>query len=86
MAAVGSCGVAPDYLVTLEVAARRSGRMTSFPLVLCTVDGQRFLVSMLGENVSWVQNVRAGGGNAVLRRGRREAVRLEEVLNSARPF
>jgi hypothetical protein len=85
MAAVGSWGVAPDYLVTLEVAARRSGRMTSFPLVLCTVDGQRFLVSMLGENVSWVQNVRAGGGNAVLRHGRREAVRLEEVPAEQRP-
>jgi hypothetical protein len=85
MAAVGSWGVAPDYLVTLEVEARRSGRVTSFPLVMCTVDGQRFLVSMLGEQVAWVRNVRAAGGNAVLRHGRREEVRLEEVPTEQRP-
>jgi hypothetical protein len=34
---------------------------------------------MLGEDVEWVRNVRAAGGRAVLRRGKREAVRLEEV-------
>jgi hypothetical protein len=85
MATFGSWGVAPDYLVTLEVEARRSGRVTSFPLVICTVDGQRFLVSMLGEKVSWVRNVRAAGGNAVLRHGRREQVRLEEVPAEQRP-
>jgi hypothetical protein len=34
---------------------------------------------MLGENVAWVRNVRAAGGKAVLRHGRREGVRLEEV-------
>jgi len=43
------------------------------------VDGERYLVSMLGENVSWVQNVRAAGGRAVLRSGGREEVQLEEV-------
>jgi hypothetical protein len=32
---------------------------------------------MLGEGVNWVANVRAGG-RAVLRHGRREAVRLEK--------
>ena len=43
------------------------------------MDGQRYLVSMLGENVSWVRNVRVAGGKAVLHHGRREEVRLEEV-------
>ena len=76
---VSAWGVAPNYLVTLEVTGRRSGRTISLPLVVAIVEGQRYLVSMLGENVAWVHNVRAAGGKAVLRHGRREAVQLEEV-------
>ena len=41
--------------------------------------GERYLVAMLGEGVNWVANVRAAGGEAVLRHGRGEKVRLEEV-------
>jgi hypothetical protein len=78
-AAVGSSGVASSYLVTLEVIGRTSGRTISLPVVLAVVDGQRYLVSMLGDNVHWVQNVRARGGRAVLRSGGREEVQLEEV-------
>ena len=78
-AAVASSGVASDYLVTLEVRGRKSGRMISLPVVIAIMDGQRYLVSMLGDDVQWVQNVRAAGGRAVLRSGGREAVQLEEV-------
>ena len=39
---------------------------------------------MLGENVAWVRNVRAAGGRAVLRRGSREEIRLEEVPTDRR--
>ncbi|SRR5712692_442885 len=78
-AAVASSGVASNYLVTLEVTGRKSGRTISLPLVTAVVDGQRYLVSMLGDNVRWVQNVRAAGGRAVLRSGGREEVQLEEV-------
>ncbi|MGP0091964.1 MAG: nitroreductase/quinone reductase family protein [Xanthobacteraceae bacterium] len=78
-AAVFARGIARDYLVTLEVTGRRSGRSISLPLVMAIVDGQRYLVSMLGESVAWVQNIRAAGGKAVLHHGRREEVRLEEV-------
>jgi hypothetical protein len=39
---------------------------------------------MLGQNTNWVRNVRAAGGRAVRRHGRREAVRLEEVDPGAR--
>jgi hypothetical protein len=39
---------------------------------------------MLGEGAKWVSNVRATGGQAVLRHGRREAVRLEEIDPSVR--
>ena len=72
-------GVARDYLVTLEVTGRRSGRRISLPLVMVVVDGRRYLVSMLGENAAWVRNIRAGNGKAVLEHGRREEVRLEEI-------
>ena len=78
-AAIASSGVASNYLVTLEVTGRKSGRTISLPVVVAVVDGQRYLVSMLGNNVSWVQNVRAAGGKAVLRSGGREEVRLEEI-------
>jgi deazaflavin-dependent oxidoreductase (nitroreductase family) len=78
-AAVASSGIASNYLVTLEVTGRKSGRTISLPLVVAIVDGQRYLVSMLGDNVQWVQNVRAAGGRAVLRSGGREEVQLEEV-------
>ena len=77
-------GVAPDYLVTLEVKGRRSGRALTLPLVLAVVDGQRYLVSMLGEDVAWVRNVRAAAGAAVLEHGRREQVQLVEVPTGQR--
>ncbi len=78
-AAVHALGIAPNYLVTLDVRGRRSGRLISLPLVMAVVEGERYLVSMLGEDVDWVRNVRAERGNVALRHGRREEVRLEEV-------
>ena len=78
-AAAASSGVASNYLVTLEVTGRKSGRIFSLPLVMAVVDGQRYLVSMLGDNVQWVHNVRVAGGKAVLRSGGREEIQLEEV-------
>lgn len=47
---------------------------------MAIVDGERYLVAMLGEGTGWVRNVRAAGGEAVLRHGRREEVRLDEVV------
>jgi len=78
-AAVVSSGVASNLYVTWEVIGRESGRAVSLPVVVAVVDGQRYVVSMLGENVQWVQNVRAAGGRAVLRSGGREEVHFEEV-------
>ena len=72
-------GIAPNYLVTLEVTGRRSGRTIRLPLVMTVIDGERYLVSMLGTEAGWVRNVQAAEGKAVLRHGRREDVRLEEV-------
>src|SRR5512133_2496288 len=76
---IHSSGMAPNYLVTLEVVGRRSGRVISFPLAMVMLDGQRYLVSMLGNKATWVQNVRAADGHATLHHGRAEHVQLEDV-------
>jgi hypothetical protein len=78
-AMVYALGVAPNYMVTLEVPGRRTGRIFRLPLVMVVFDGERYLVSMLGEDVNWVRNVKAAGGKVTLLHGRREEVRLEEV-------
>jgi deazaflavin-dependent oxidoreductase (nitroreductase family) len=83
-ATVVSTGIASNDYVTMEVTGRKSGRIISFPLVMVIVDGQRYLVSMLGENAQWVLNVRAAGGKAVLRSGGREEIQLEEVPTDQR--
>src|SRR5262245_6427999 len=71
-AVLHSAGIAPNFLVTLEVIGRKSSRAVSLPLVMVVVDGQRYLASMLGEDAQWVRNVRAAGGRAVIRSGGRE--------------
>ncbi len=53
--AIHALGVAPNYLVTLDVRGRRSGRRISLPLVMAVVEGERYLVSMLGAEVDWVE-------------------------------
>jgi hypothetical protein len=78
-ATVGMAGVWPRRLVRLEVRGRRSGRVHSFPVMVADLDGEQYLVAMLGEQASWVSNVRAARGRAVIGHGRREAVELEEV-------
>jgi hypothetical protein len=78
-AALHSFGIAPNYMVTLEVVGRRSRRVISFPLAMVLLDGERYLVSMLGNRSAWVQNVRAAGGRARLRHGLTEQVLLQEV-------
>jgi deazaflavin-dependent oxidoreductase (nitroreductase family) len=71
-------GFLPWRWVTLEVRGRRTGRVTRFPLGMADVEGQWYVVSMLGES-NWVRNVRAAGGRGTLRRGRARPVRLVEM-------
>lgn len=78
-AVVHSLGIAPNYLVTLDVTGRRSGKTISFPLAMIVMNGERYLVSMLGTEANWVRNVEAAGGQARLRHGITEQVLLEEV-------
>ncbi|MVU78456.1 DUF385 domain-containing protein [Nocardia sp. ET3-3] len=79
-----AAGVWPRRVAALGVRGRRSGRMIWFPVVLTEFEGRRYLVSMLGERVNWVRNLRADHGRAVLRHGRREQVRLLEVAPELR--
>lgn len=78
-AAIHSLGILPNYLVTLQVVGRRSGKMTSFPLAMTVMNGERYLVSMLGAETNWVRNVKAAGGKARLRHGITEQVLLQLV-------
>ena len=71
-------GISPRHTAVLSVQGRRTGLIVSLPVVVTAYQGDRYLVSMLGES-NWVRNVRAAGGRAVLRRSRSEAVRLIEV-------
>jgi len=79
-----AAGIAPTRAAELQITGRRSGRVISFPVAIADVEGDRYLVSMLGANVNWVRNLKAAGGHAVLRHGRRERVCLEEVEPGAR--
>jgi hypothetical protein len=74
-----SLGIFPNWFVTLEVAGRKSGKTVSFPLAMTVVNGERYLVSMLGEEANWVQNVRVANGKARLVHGISEQVLLHEV-------
>lgn len=79
MAWWSAAGLPPSIQQTIEVRGRVSGKVRSNPIAIATVDGERYLVSMLGPESEWVKNVIAAGGEAVLRHGRRESVRLVEV-------
>jgi len=83
-AAAFAAGIFPRRAAELQVRGRRTGRVVSLPVAIADFDGERYLVSMLGENVNWVRNLEAAGYQAVLRHGRREAVRLEPVDVTAR--
>ena len=69
-------GVGPQNLVTLEVVGHRSGRLISLPLMIASIDGERYVASMLGADAAWVRNVKAADGYAVLRHESAEKVRL----------
>ena len=69
----------PPHVQTLEVRGRTTGRTRSTPVVVVSVDGERYLVAMLGGQSEWVRNVEAGDGSAALRHGSLEPVRLVRV-------
>ena len=48
-------------------------------MVIATVKGERYLVSMLGSESDWVKNVEAAQGDAIIHQGRRRRVHLVAV-------
>jgi len=78
-ALVSRLGFSAGIMGVLEVRGRTSGRTRTNPVVVATVEGRRYLVSMLGPQSDWVQNVEAAGGAAVLHLGGRRKVHLALV-------
>jgi hypothetical protein len=69
-------GLTPRSWVSLEVPDRVSGRRRADAVVIPTVAGERYVVSMFGFISDWVQNVEAAQGNAFISHGGRVRVRL----------
>ena len=72
-------GLASSEMAVLEVRGRASGQRRSTPVVIATVEGKQYLVSMLGPESDWVKNVEAAQGDAVLRHGIKQPVHLVGV-------
>jgi deazaflavin-dependent oxidoreductase (nitroreductase family) len=78
MGRLASWGLIPGDTALIEVKGRRSGQIRSNAVTWVEHDGQRYLVAPRG-NTEWVRNVKAAGGEAILKRRKAERVRLEEV-------
>jgi len=59
-------GLPPHSWVALRVRDRVSGRLRQDAVVIPTVAGQRYVVSMFGTISDWVHNLEAGNGDAVI--------------------
>ncbi|HEX5525014.1 MAG TPA: nitroreductase/quinone reductase family protein [Pedococcus sp.] len=78
-ARVFASGRGPSRVATLEVVGRKSGKPVRLPVVIADLDGERYLVSMLGDDTNWVRNVRAAGHRAALLQGGRTGIHLDEI-------
>jgi deazaflavin-dependent oxidoreductase (nitroreductase family) len=70
--------------VVLEVVGKRTGLRRRVAVTWIELNGERYLVSMLGEESDWVHNVRAAEGKVRLRRGKSRKAYLEELPVAAR--
>ena len=68
----------PRKTVLLEVKGRKSGLPRSVAVNTVGLGDQRYLVAPRG-NTEWARNARAAGGEAAIRRGKRQPVRLIEL-------
>jgi len=76
---VSGLGLTPKVLITLQTKSRSDGGLCSNVLAGAVYEGNRYVVSMLGNDSEWVKNVRAAKGRAFIKRGRSRAVVLTEV-------
>ena len=72
-------GLPPRNWVALQVRDRVSGRMRSDAVVVPTVDGERYIVSMFGTVSDWVQNLEVTRGDATISHGGSVRVHLALV-------
>lgn len=79
-----SLGLAPRDAVTLQARGRTSGKSRWVAILRTRYQGEDYLVALAGES-QWVRNVRAAGGEAVIRRRGAQHVHLEEVAPADRP-
>jgi deazaflavin-dependent oxidoreductase (nitroreductase family) len=70
--------------VTLQVRGRKSGKPRRIPILRTPYRGADYLVALAGES-QWVRNVRAAGGQAVIRRRTAHRVHLQELPPEQRP-
>jgi len=78
-----SIGLSPRDTVALQARGRKSGKLRSNVVTYVEHDGARYLVAPRGTT-EWVRNVRAAGGEASLKHGRSQLVRLVEVTEAER--
>jgi hypothetical protein len=83
-ACAAGLGLTPPILVALQTKDRSSGKLGSTVLASVDYQGQRYIVSMLGDGSQWVQNVRAAGGEAFIKRGSSQRVMLTEIPSAQR--
>jgi deazaflavin-dependent oxidoreductase (nitroreductase family) len=67
-----------DFLRILRVRGRKSGHTYELPVRIAILDGQRYLMSMLGET-QWVHNLRVAGSAQLLAGKTVEQVRVDEI-------
>ena len=80
---LASIGFTPRNTVAVQIRGRKSGRLRSNVVTWVEVDGGRYLVAPRGTT-EWVRNVRAASGEASIKHGRSEPVRLIEVPEAER--
>jgi hypothetical protein len=72
-------GLTPHAWVALHVRDRVSGRWRQDAVVLPSVAGEQYVVSMFGTISDWAKNVEAAQGDAAISHGGRQRVRLVPV-------
>lgn len=75
---LGGRGIGPKKMVQLVVKGRKSGQPRTVAVNIVEYEGQRYLVAPRG-NTEWSRNAIAAGGQAVIKRGKAEEVRLVDV-------
>lgn len=75
---LGGMGIGPKKMVQLTVKGRKSGQPRTVAVNVVEYEGQRYLVAPRG-NTEWSRNAVAANGEATIKHGKAEDVRLVGV-------